>query len=213
MRRSRIAAAVHSRAARHSIQFETPEVVWDAGATETGEFFVWRVAFGRSPCLACRLSQEREDPERVKALQLASALGLSTEVWYRKIRDNEVFVADDVAAIAPRLQSVGDDVSCPEVGQHFGDWEAQQCGKMRLPDADDEIPIPFAPVLAGVLIAGEVIKEELFPEAVLDSYYWNTLLGRFMVRNQPRRPIRFGDCPVCSKKAFLDQYRCLWAPL
>ena len=87
----RVAAAVHSRAARRSIQFETSEVVWDAGATETGEFFVWRVAFGRSPCLVCRLSQESVDPEQAKAHQLAAALGLSTYVWYRKIRDNEVF--------------------------------------------------------------------------------------------------------------------------
>jgi hypothetical protein len=33
-----VVAAVHSREARRDIQMETPEILWDAGATQDGDF-------------------------------------------------------------------------------------------------------------------------------------------------------------------------------
>src|SRR5207249_2490943 len=99
----------------------------------------------------------------------------------------------------------------PRPGQRYGDWEAEQCGRLKLPDADEEVPIPFAPVMAGVLLAGEVIKEHHFPEAVLEGYYWNTLLGRFMPGNRPQRRLPDPDCGFCHDPAYVEQYRRRWA--
>jgi hypothetical protein len=206
----RVLAAVHSRAARHSIQAETPGIIWDGAATSTGEFFVWRVLFGQTQCLACRLAPEERDPERQKARQLERLLGQPEVVWLRKIRDNDPFTAGEVVELEERLQVLDSDARPPHVGQRFGDWDAEQCGRLHLPDPDDEIPVPFAPVLAGVLLAGEVIKEELFPEAVLAGSYWNALLGQFMMRNFPHSPPRRPDCPICSQQAFHDQYARRW---
>lgn len=208
---ARVLAAVHSREARRSIQSETPRVVWDAAATCTGEFFVWRVGFGHTPCLACRLAPEDRDPEREKARQLEKLLGQTEGGWLRKIRDNEPFAGPEIQALESRLQEVGSQARAPAVGQRFGDWDAEQCGKLKLPDPDDEVPIPFAPVLAGVLLAGEVLKETLFPNAVLAGSYWNTLLGRFMPHNAPRRTAPRADCPICSKAAFRTQYDRRWS--
>ncbi|MBW3595886.1 MAG: ThiF family adenylyltransferase [Planctomycetes bacterium] len=203
---ARVLAAVHSRAARHSIQLETPSVLWDAAATSTGEFHVWRVAFGRTQCLACRLASEDRDPEREKSRQLETLLGQPAAVWLRKIRDNERFTKTEAAALATALNEIASEAAPPTEGLRFGDWEAEQCGKLDLPDPDDEIPIPFAPVLAGVLLAGEVLKEAIFPRDVLNGTYWNTLVGRFMPQNQPRCPGPRPDCPICAKPAFHEQH-------
>ena len=207
---SRVLAAVHSRAASRSIQSETPGIVWDAAATSTGEFFIWRVLFGQTACLACRLSREDLDPEREKARQLQKCLGQTEAFWLKKICDNDRFSEAEVAVLSLRLKEADNDVAAPVKGQRFGDWDAEQCGKLQLPNPDDEVPLPFAPVLAGVLLAGEVLKDVLFPEAVLSGSYWNTLLGKFMPGNIPRTPRPRPDCPICKKAAFREQYDRRW---
>ena len=115
-----------------------------------------------------------------------------------------------MATIAKGLSFPDSQFDTPTTGQRYGDWEAAQCGRLALPDVDDEIPVPFAPVMAGVLLAGEVIKQHHFQEAVLDSYYWNTLVGKFMLRNQPYRRRQNADCRFCSDGAYLRQYRRRW---
>jgi len=201
-------AAVHSREARRELQFETPRVLWDAGATGDGEFRIWRLILGQSECMHCK-HPIADDPEQRKAEQLTKLLGLSPDIWRRKIRDNEKFAEDEVTSIEQH-RSKDAPFHLPKPAQRFGDWEAEQCGRLVLPDLDEEIPLPFAPVLAGVLIAGEVIKEHYFPDAVLDSYYWNTLLGHFMARNQPHRRNPRANCSFCSDPVYLEQYKRFW---
>jgi hypothetical protein len=205
-----VVAAVHSREARRELQLETPMVLWDAGATDHGEFFVWRMTLGTTECMYCKHPPGQGDPERDKAVQLAHLLGLSIETWIEKVRDNEAFREDEIAVIAGRAVSSEVSIDLPKPGQRYSDWEQALCGKLRLPEVDDEIPFACAPVMAGVLLAGEVIKERYFPEAVLDSYYWNTLLGRFMTRNQPRRRPPRRDCAFCHDQVYLAQYRRRW---
>jgi hypothetical protein len=203
-----VVAAVHSRAARRSIQSETPQYVWDAAATDTGEFYVWSVEFGLTECLACRFSDDGTDPEREKARQLEQLVGLSQEVWFRKILNNEPFTVDEVESMQQRTPDAPYDF--PFRAQRFDDWHAERCGKLKLADPDDEIPIPFAPVLAGVLLAGEVIKHKLYPSVRLASRYWNTLLGQFMRSAPPQQPSRRRNCPICAEPAFAGQFYRRW---
>lgn len=211
--RQNVVCAVHSRAARRTVQYETPAIVWDAGATETGDFWLWRVDFGRTRCMGCRFPDGASDPERIMAQQLADVVGLSEGVWYDKVRDNAPFTADEIEAIRATVAE-GEEAPAwglPEAGQPFGDWEAQQCGRLNLPEAgDDEIPIPFAPVMAGVLVAGEVLKETLFPGAALHGHYWNNLVGRFIPSNTPCRPAPRVDCQICADPLMVSQYRRRW---
>lgn len=205
-----VVAAVHSRETRRELQLETPMVLWDAAATDHGEFFVWRLTLGITECMYCKHPSGQGDPERDKAAQLARLLGLSIETWVGKVRDNEIFREDEIAVIAGRAATSGISIDVPTPGQRYSDWEQAQCGRLRLPEVDDEIPFACAPVMAGVLLAGEIIKEHYFPETVLDSYYWNTLLGRFMIRNQPRRRPPRNDCAFCRDEVYLAQYRRRW---
>jgi len=205
-----VLAAVHSREARRELQYETPMVIWDGAATEDGEFRVWRLVFGTTECMWCKHPPTEADPERQKAEQLALLLGPNIDTWLRKIRNNEAFEAGEIRAMAAHLACENQQFDLPAEGQTYGDWEAQQCGRLPLPDTDDEIPIPSAPVMAGVLLAGEVIKELCFPDAVLDSCYWNTLLGRFMERVQPNRRLPSPNCSFCHDDAYLAQYKRRW---
>lgn len=205
-----VVATVHSREARRELQFETPMVLWDAGATEQGEFFVWRMILGITECMWCKHPPGERDPELEKATQLEQLIGLNVAIWLQKLRNNDTFKADEVNAIAVLLAGKDAPFDPPSAGQRYGDWEAEQCGRLPLPAADEEIPIPFAPVMAGVLLAGEIIKEHYFPEAVLDSYYWNTLVGRFMRRNQPNRRLPRPECSFCTDGIYLSQYLRRW---
>ena len=205
-----VIAAVHSRAARREIQLETPEVLWDAAAAEDGEFRVWRLIFGITECMYCKHPLGDKDPEVEKSRQLAALLGLSPALWLQRIKDNEPFSQEEVASIGLHLAGQAINFAIPLPGQPFGDWEAAQCGKLFLPDADEAVPIPFAPVMAGVLLAGEVIKERHFPAHVLDSYYWNTLLGHFVTHNRPRRRGPRLNCQCCGDHVYQQQYRRRW---
>jgi ThiF family protein/E2/UBC family protein C len=202
-----VAAAVHSREARREIQYETPMVLWDAGATGDGEFRIWRMALGLTECMFCKHPPGAEDPERQKAEQLARLLGLDGAAWLRKIGGNELFLPEEIAALRVPESSA---VRLPFPGQRYGDWEAEECGRLLLPAADDEVPVPFAPVMAGVLLAGEIVKEHLFPEARLDSRYWNTLTGRFLRHGRPHRRTPAPSCVFCHDPAYVDQYRRRW---
>lgn len=205
-----VAAAVHSREARRSIQLETPYVAWDAGATETGEFHVWRSEFGVSQCLYCRFADRDVNPEKEKAEQLRQLFDLGHVDWNRKLRNNEAFSPKEAVAMADQIRAKGLDLRPPQARERFGDWEKATCGKLNLPDADNEVPIPFAPVMAGVLMAGEIIKQYAFPHAVLRSQYWNTLVGRFLQRQQPRLRPPSPKCPICQDETIQSQHTRRW---
>ena len=173
-----VSAAVHSREARREIQYETPGVLWDAGAAEDGEFRVWRSIFTQSECMFCKHPKGEQDPERQKALQLAEVLGLSADSLLDKICNNGLFAAVDCERIRSHVDGTHE-FDLPLTNQRLDDWEAAQCGKLRLSTIDADVPIPFSPVMAGVLIAGEIIKERIFPQLALDSYYFNNSTGTF----------------------------------
>lgn len=206
-----VVAAVHSREARRELQYETPLVLWDAAATDQGEFFVWRMILGTTECMHCKHPSGEADPEQGKAAQLAQLLGLDVPTWLGKVRNNDPFQESEIEYIANRAAGAGISIDVPAPGQRYDDWERTQCGRLQLPELDEEIPFPCAPVMAGVLLAGEIIKEHYFRTAVLDSYYWNTLLGRFMVRNQPYRRCPRPECAFCRDGAYLNQYRRRWS--
>lgn len=205
-----VVAAMHSREARRQVQMETPMVLWDAAAAEDGEFRIWRMILGKTECMFCKHPPGEDDPEREKAAQIARLLGLTTDICLRKIRDHEPFTAEEVSNIADHVRGMSVDFDIPRPEQRFNDWETSQCGKIQLPDVDGGVPIPFAPVMAGVLLAGEIIKEHYFGKHVLDARYWNTLMGKFMIRNRPHRRQPHTGCLFCHDPAYLEQYERRW---
>ena len=204
-----VSAAVHSREARREIQYETPRVLWDAAASEDGEFRIWRSIFGKSECMFCKHPRNEQDPERKRALQLAKVLGIAVDSLLNKIKNNGTFTSTDCERILAHVDGT-QEFELPSPNQRLDDWESSQCGRLHLSTVEDDVPIPFSPVMAGVLIAGEIIKERLFQELVLDSYYFNTLLGNFMTRVVPNRRRPRDECEHCGDLVFQRQYRRRW---
>ncbi|MBI4090734.1 MAG: ThiF family adenylyltransferase [Candidatus Komeilibacteria bacterium] len=205
-----VVAAVHSREARRDIQMETPEVLWDAGATQDGEFRIWRMILGQTECMYCKHPPGEDDLEYQKAAQVAKLLGLDRDLCLGKIKNHDPFSEEECSAIAALVKRHGYEFDAPYPGQRFNDWEQEQCGKLKLANLDDEVPIPFAPVMAGVLLAGELIKQRYFPEYVLNSRYSNTLMGKFMTRTRPFRRTPRENCSFCHDPIYLSQYRRRW---
>lgn len=205
-----VISAVHSRAARRSVQFETPEVLWDAGATEDGDFIVWRIEFGHTECMLCKHPDDIGDAEDKAAIQLRELLGFDKVYWNNKNRDNTTFSSDDIRSLSQVRESKNLEFDLPEKGERFSDWYKNQCGRLLLSEIDQEVPIPFAPVMAGILMAGEVIKEREFPSLVLSHYYGNTLVGNWMRKNIAQSRQAKIDCSCCQNKVFQDQFERRW---
>jgi len=205
-----VIAAVHSHNARYEIQYETPKVLWDGGATDQGDFFIWRIILGETQCMFCKHPRTQGEPEREKAEQLSKLLGLEPEIWLRKATNNEVFTEEEIKMIERRFNGRKLDFDIPRLGQRYSGWFTNQCGRLELPELDEEIPIPFAPVMAGILLAGEAMKERFFPDHVLRGYYWNNLTARFNPHILPRQRAPKEDCTFCKDPIFLEQYKRRW---
>ncbi len=163
----------------------------------------------QSECMFCKHPHGEQDTEQIRAKQLVEVLGLSEEYLLAKIRDNGVFTDSDCKQIRVHVNG-SHEFDLPLPDQRVSDWESAQCGKLRLSTVDEDVPAPFSPVMAGILIASEIVKEKNFPEAVLDSYYFNSLLERFNLRIAPHRRRPRPDCQFCTDSAFRDQYNRRW---
>jgi hypothetical protein len=164
---------------------------------------------GETECMHCKHPQD-DDPELGQAKQLASVFGLNVETWFNKISENKVFTTEEVERIKSRFEGIETAFDFPRPGERFQDWNASQCGKLKLQELEEEFPIPFAPVMAGVLLAGEVIKEHLYSDDVLKSYYWNSLTARFNPLAKPRMREANRNCEFCRDQTMRDQYERSW---
>jgi hypothetical protein len=198
-----VVATVHTGAARRGIQKDLPRALLDGAVTENGEAVIRTVFFGESACMGCFYPQASIYEE---AKVMAKVLGLEITEIQELIASNGKFTEDQVRRV-PQSISVP-----PSVGERWGDWR-QKCAKLPLfvEGRSIEVPAAFATTIAGVLIAGEVLKERLFPQAVLKSYYVLDTLGRF----SPAYPyIRgpSGNCDICGDADMLDVYRKKYRP-
>ena len=205
-----VVAAVDNRKTRREIQYQTPEVILDAAATEKGDFFIWRMILGQTECMLCKHPESHEDVERIQAEQLSMVFGLTPEIWYRKTGNNDVFSGKEVDEIAIATAASNLKISLPEPAQRFQEWFQKNCGRFMLPEIEGEIPIPFAPVMSGILQAGEVIKRNSFPDSALNGYYWNTLTARFNPHIKPQIKKPKEDCIFCHDDSFVEQYKRRW---
>lgn len=205
-----VLAGVDSAEARRHIQYETPKVLWDMAAAADGEVRVWRMALGETECMLCKHPRD-DDPERRTAERIAAAIGLDPDLVHRKMASNGLFTQAEVDRIRLARSGEPDTLRLPHVGEPFSDWRMDHCGRHQFAGQEEGVPIPFAPVLAGVIAAGEVLKEHLFPDAVLRSRLMTSVLGRPFAscRAIEFRPPHRG-CRLCTDQAMLNQYRRRW---
>jgi molybdopterin/thiamine biosynthesis adenylyltransferase len=193
---------------RRNIQWEFPKNVLDAATDQRGKYVVSKIQFGETQCLGCKYDQQGDDKRR-EMEALSEHIGLATDKLLELDQHNGAFSEDQVAEIR---RYVADDVEfeLPRPGDRFSDWrQAEQCGQMVLERTDTEVPIPFLPVTAGVLLAGEVIKHRYYPsDAVANRFAHNMLYKPREVLQQSRGPN--DDCSICQDKIARQHYRDTW---
>jgi len=92
----------------------------------------------------------------------------------------------------------------PSVGERFSDWLMTHCGELVLSATQERFPLPFATVLPGILIAGEVIKERCFPKDVLQNYYSYDMINLPANGMTEMKPI--AECIFCSSLAAKEKF-------
>ncbi|MCI0724483.1 MAG: hypothetical protein L0338_36795 [Acidobacteria bacterium] len=196
-----VVGTVHTGAARREIQKDLPRVLLDAAATQNGEAIIRRVFFGDSACMGCFYPR---DTVYAEDKVLSQVLGLEIEEIEYLRSTNARFTEDQVR----RMKGRGVD-HLPEVGEPYGDWR-QKCAQLPLfvESSSTEVPAPFVTAAAGVLLAGEIIKERLFRNSVLRSLLLLDTLGRF----SPAYPCFRGTekCDICGDPDMLNVYKERW---
>lgn len=195
-------SAVDNHETRWLIQRDLPKLILNAGALES-MYSVSRVELGRSQCLIC------PDPKGERELRLlntiASLTGIPTNEIEQLRRTNGVFEEEHIRMLVKHTRG-SPTFPMPHSGMRFPDWlykNKSELGLMGWPELN--IPIPLTTILAGVLLAGEAIKEKYFHDHRLNSQFDHDIfclpmsgLHRFI----PPLP----GCPFCSSKDVLRRY-------
>ena len=152
-------SAVDNSETRRLIQRDLPKLILNAGALES-MYSISRVELGRSQCLIC------PDPKGERELHLlntvASLTGIPTNEIEQLRRTNGVFKEEHIRMLLEHARG-GPTFPIPCLGMRFPDWlyeNKSELGLMKWPELN--IPIPLTTILAGVLLAGEVIKDKYF---------------------------------------------------
>lgn len=201
-----VVSTVDTVRARKQIQWDFPETVLDAATNQNGDYVVLRVAFGEGQCLACKHQGRSDGVEREMAV-LSDQIGLETDTLVEMNTDNAAFTREQVETIAEYVDNAR--VMVPEPGERFSDWFREHCGHIDLGAATMEVPIPFLPVTAGVLLAGEVIKQRHFPEAAVHNRFTHNMLGR-PVEGMHGFTNPHPDCEICGDPDGVDRYEEKW---
>jgi molybdopterin/thiamine biosynthesis adenylyltransferase len=196
--------AVDSRRARRSLQNEIPRRVFDASTTGIMEVVLhFNRPLGDHACLSC-VYYEAPD-ETAHEQHVAELLGVSVT----DVRSN--FVSTGAAeAISRRYPDL-----VPEtlVGLAYDSLFKQLCGQGALKTAADEqvlAPFAFVSVLAGVLLAIELVRRAGNTQTELPFNYWRVSPWCApVVRARELRPKRL-TCEFCDNPILQSVVRELW---
>lgn len=200
-------STVDSVAAREQIQWDFPRTVLDAAVDQQGFYVVSRIEFGNTQCLGCKHSHKEDGKER-ELEAVAERIGLPAETVQQMDTDNGAFTQEQVESIEAYA---GDDreFTIPEVGERFSDWFGEQCGHMDLSISADPVPAPFLPVTAGVLLAGEVIKDGYYPEFVVSNKFTHNMF--FLPRERLHKLTKPAEeCSICQSQTVIEHYQSRW---
>jgi molybdopterin/thiamine biosynthesis adenylyltransferase len=200
----RLFVAVDSRRARRLIQREFPGEVFDASTTDIREVVIHH---HKQPtlqaCLSCIYEADQE--EFTREHHIAEHLGVSVdEVRSARIGGS---AAEKIAARIPNLEASA------LVGIAYDTLFKQLCGEGTLRSLEGRrivAPFAFVSVLAGTLLALEVLRRRGAKRGEAGFNYWRVSpwhppLGRRRVL-RPRQP----GCEFCGNRIFSALNGTLW---
>ena len=200
----RLIVAVDSRRARRKLQNEFPGEVFDASTTDIREIVIHH---NKQPtanaCLSC--IYESDEVETSREAHIAEHLGVSVED-VRQERISEV-CATTISSRFPHLHK--DKV----VGVAYDTLFKQLCGERELRSLEGRrvvAPFAFVSVLAGVLLALELVRRLGDGESKRDFNYWRVSPWHALLsRRQICRPKEEG-CEFCGDTILAAVNASLW---
>jgi len=193
-------STVDTKETRRCIQWDMPRVILDAAVIST-EFYVRRVDIGKSPCILC--THKPAEVERSTEEILAEVIGLGTEEIVRLRSTNACLTQDHIDRMKKSTET--QNFTLPSVGEHFNDWLLMHCGEVASPVTPERIPLPFATVLPGILLAGEVIKAYHFSDDAIQNYYTYDMINVPLSGAQSLKPAT--DCIFCSNSETIEIFQ------
>jgi hypothetical protein len=196
--------AVDSRRARRKIQNEFPGEVFDASTTDIREVVIH---YHKQPtgtaCLSCIYETDKEEASREQ--HIADHLGVSlAEVRQERI---SAISAERIAQRMPKLDPVG------LVGVAYDTLFKQLCGESELKTLEGRrvvAPFAFVSVMAGTLLALEMVRRIGVGESKKNFNYWRVspwhppLRRRQIIR--PAEP----ECEFCGDPILKSVNAALW---
>ena len=184
---------------RIDIQWDLPKIILDAAAHESW-FYVDRVEFGKNACLGCRFYKEGSTGS--EEIKLSKIIGLSPKVISDLRANNASIEQSHIDVMKPFSEK--NKFTLPKLGEHFQDWFLYHCGEIHLDNESVIIPIPFATIMPGILLAGEVIKLKYFRQNRTSHFFsYDTFSAS---KNNIDELKQNEKCPICSKPATLNRY-------
>lgn len=202
----RLIVAVDSRRARRQLQNEFPREVFDASTTDIREVVLhYNVQPTDHACLSCIYEPDAEELTREQ--HIADHLGVSVE----EVRTERI--SSSVAeAIAASFSGLSAEML---IGTAYDTLFKRLCGEGRLRTAMGRTivaPFAFVSVLAGTLLAIELVRRLGDGAATPDFNYWRAspwhpLFGRRRVM-RARQP----GCEFCGSPILRKVNASLWRP-
>jgi len=204
--RDLVVSTVDTAEARHAIQWEIPRIILDVAVGQS-TFYVHRVELGRSACLKCTHTASSEQTDIVRAI--SAVIGMEYAEVSRIYFDNIPLTEDAARHIGQNVIPRG--LPAPTEGMTLRDWVMLHCGQLKITAGSEmTLPIPFATVLPGILLAGEIIKESYFPTHVIKhrvNYDVFGLPSGWLVT--PLNPKQ--NCSLCGDEIVKKIYRNLYS--
>lgn len=200
----RLIVAVDSRRARRSLQNEFPREVFDASTTDIREAVIHHHIQPTShACLSCIYAPDDDELSREK--HIAEHFGISVD----QVRTERI--SESVArSIAGRFPSL---VATKIVGIAYDSLFKQLCAQGQLQSLGDKrivAPFAFISVLAGTLLALEVVRRLGAGNHVQDFNYWR--LSPWHPPHDRLRTVRQRqtECLFCGNEILKAVNESLW---
>lgn len=201
----RLIVAVDSPRARRELQNEFPREVFDASTTDIREVIIhYNVQPTTKACLSC--IYERDDKEISREQHIADHLGVSLE----DVRSSRISAcaAQSIAAKFPEL------AACDLIGVAYDTLFKNLCAEGQLHTMADKTifaPFSFVSVLAGTLLALEIVRRLGTGNDFQDFNYWRVspwypLQSRKQI-NRQRQP----GCEFCGNDLLRKVSKDLWS--
>ena len=200
----RLIVAVDSRRARRELQNEFPGEVFDASTTDVREVIIHHHAQPtRQACLSC--IYEPDDEEFSREQHIAEHLGVSVE----DVRSERISasVAQIIKARYPKL------VAIALAGTAYDTLFKRLCGESQLRTLAGRTiiaPFAFVSVLAGTLLALEIVRRLGSGDNAQDFNYWR--VSPWYPPHGRRRTIRQRQpgCAFCGNTLLRNINEAMW---